>query len=116
IVSEGWRIFRADPDLTSAALEREQERERGRLRGLFGRGGNEPAESDRASASMRAECEADLRALAALDHRDRLRRLVEDANRGNVSLYTIYAPALVGAEPGSTPASAAEPVQDAANV
>ena len=41
------------------------------------------------------ECEADRTALAALDHTQRLREITEDANRGNVTFYPVYARGLV---------------------
>jgi hypothetical protein len=44
---------------------------------------------------MQIECEADRQALALVNHDFRLRELTEDANRGNVTFYPVFARGLI---------------------
>jgi VWFA-related protein len=54
-----------------------------------------PAETGTVSQPMQIECEADRRALALVDHDFRLREVADEANRGNVTFYPVYARGLV---------------------
>lgn len=99
-VTDGWRIFTANP-----ALLRDERTSR--MQGIFGRGrggfggrggsgggggGNPRTRDDNtASSSQMAECESDRSTLAMLDDSARLRRLVDDANRATVSMYPVFA-------------------------
>ena len=86
VISEGWALFRENPrlarDLTDGVPGRPE---------VFVRGGK-PSTSDprEIGGATKYECDADRLALARLDHRFRLQRLAEDANRANVSFYPIY--------------------------
>jgi hypothetical protein len=46
------------------------------------------------------ECEADLNALALVDHQQRLREIGEEANRGNVTFYPVHPRGLVAFDAG----------------
>ena len=51
-----------------------------------------PADASQTPGSPRVQCEADRMALAELDHAVPHRsELTEDANRGNVTFYPVYA-------------------------
>jgi VWFA-related protein len=85
-ISEGWPLFRENPSLTASS---------GRDQGnfvdrLLRRPTKEKSEETGGSKQVnRVECEADRVALAALDHTLRLRALAEEANRRNISFYSI---------------------------
>ncbi len=97
-VSEGWRIFapnrslarglalpgggRQDPDGRDPIYVGPD----GKLR----RGADPRKANDRREPASMAECDADRNALAEMDSGYRFRSLFEQANRGNVSFYTIY--------------------------
>jgi VWFA-related protein len=76
-----------------------------------------PTERGTVTQPLQIECEADRIALSNIDHQDRLRRIGEDANRGNVTFYPVFARGLVAIDapmgPDRPPAS---PLQDAANL
>ena len=85
-VSEGWRLF--TESRTLAAVN-----PRGRILGLptggiGSRGRGRTAES--ATGVDMSECDADRQALAMLNNSRRVRDIVDDANRANVSFYPIY--------------------------
>ena len=85
-VSEGWRLF--TESRTLAAVN-----PRGRILGLptggiGSRGRGRTAES--ATGVDMSECDADRLALAMLNNSRRVRDIVDDANRANVSFYPIY--------------------------
>jgi VWFA-related protein len=93
-VTEGWRLFRRDEKL-ARRLD-------------FGPGAGvgpgdvllrpprpQPSDAAQLQGSPRVKCEADRMALAALDHDLRLIQLTQDANRGNVTFYPVFARGLV---------------------
>ena len=92
VVTEGWQLFRSNPNLTS-----DDGRNRVRPEDVFKRTPRPtPADSGTSTApDSRAECEADRVALAGMDHTQRLREITDDANRGNVTFYPVYARGLV---------------------
>jgi len=92
VVTEGWQLFRSNPNLTS-----DDGRNRVRPEDVFKRTPRPtPADSGTSTApDSRAECEADRIALAGMDHTQRLREITDDANRGNVTFYPVYARGLV---------------------
>jgi VWFA-related protein len=92
-VTEGWQLFRPNGSLTASDKGRPQPGD------VFGRSPRpSPAETSETSGSTRIECETDRVALAALDHTLRLREITEDANRGNVTFYPVYARGLVASD------------------
>jgi VWFA-related protein len=85
-VSDGWVLFRENPNL-SAAQKRDQG---GLVDRLLRRPTKEKSEETGGSKEVNyVECEADRVALARLDHSQRLRSLTEEANRTNISFYAI---------------------------
>lgn len=126
-VTDGWRIFTANPGLL-------RDERNSRMPGIFGGGrggfggrgggrgggGNPRTRDDSgASSSQMAECESDRSTLAMLDDSVRMRRLVDDANRATVTMYPVFASGVAPAQSSSDdhkrnereglrPASAAE--------
>ena len=94
VVTEGWQLFKANPGLTSDPDSRNRVRPEDVLRRT-----PRPAPADTGTSTGgtndRVECEADRVALASLDHTQRLREITDDANRGNVTFYPVYARGLV---------------------
>ena len=90
-ISDGWVQYRENRSLaaTSRDASRHPTAEPPDLFGRAPRGRTEVQSV--ATSSMFAECEADRQALAAMDNRNRLRDLAEQANRANVSFYTVAA-------------------------
>jgi VWFA-related protein len=91
-VSEGWTLVRENPRLARQLGDRVQ----GKREIFVGPDGkirrDDPREFGGATMS---ECDADRMMLAQLDHRFRLMRLTEEANRANVSFYPVYPRGLV---------------------
>jgi VWFA-related protein len=96
-VSEGWRLFAPNRNLARGLRSGDRRQDPdgrdpifvgpdGKLR----RGGDPRAGLGEASGATMAECDADRLALAEIDHNLEYRRLYEQANRANVSFYTIY--------------------------
>lgn len=106
-VTDGWELVR--PSDVLGARSSSAGRSGGR-RGSRGVGATE------ATGLNRVECEADRTALAAIDHTSRLREIAEEANRGNVTFYPVYAPGLgsdpTGAEQSRAAAGLARVRQD----
>jgi VWFA-related protein len=94
VVSEGWQLFKPNPNLTTS---RDNDQTRVRPEDVLRRTPRPtPSDSDSSNKSnIRVECEADRLALASLDHTQRLREITDDANRGNVTFYPVYARGLV---------------------
>lgn len=98
LVSEGWRIFGPNRNLTRALREPGggQRVPDGRdpiyvdPDGKLRRGGNPRGATNPAEPASMAECDADRLVLAEADNGVRFRALFEQANRANVSFYTIY--------------------------
>ena len=92
VVTEGWQLFKPNANLTNDAPGN-----RLRPEDIFKRTPR-PAPADNGtstSSDTRAECEADRTALANMDHTQSLREITDDANRGNVTFYPVYARGLV---------------------
>jgi hypothetical protein len=88
VISDGWLQFTEDTSLLARRVPRLPEApigERGRQGvGVISSQGNVTM-----TEQVWGECEADLQALAQLDHRNRIRELIEAANRSNVSFHPI---------------------------
>jgi VWFA-related protein len=86
-VSDGWVLFRENENLAGAQRQRDQG---GLVDRLLRRPTKEKSEETGGSKEVNyVECEADRVALARLDHSQRLRSLTDEANRRNISFYTI---------------------------
>ena len=97
-ISEGWALFRENQNLTASQNGRDQ----GLVDRLLRRPTKEKSEETGGSKEVnRVECDTDRVALAALDHSLRLRPLTEDANRGNVTFYSIDPRASLDAATGA---------------
>jgi VWFA-related protein len=114
VVSEGWQLFRANPNLTSG-----DDRNRVRPEDILRRTPR-PTPNDAGTSTTggndRVECEGDRVALAGLDHTQRLREITEDANRGNVTFYPVYARGLVAFDSSIGPERPPSAQQDASNL
>ncbi len=96
LVSDGWRMFGENQSLAQPRRERG-----GGVTTPFGRIGGGRPDPQAVSGVSRVECEADVRALARLDHSQRLRDLSEVANRSLVSFLAVSSVALGYREPAS---------------
>jgi VWFA-related protein len=88
LVTEGWLLYQPNPKLSDEV--------RKRMGGPATPAAFEPPvkpPSDRGSftSSLERECEADFNALAAVNSDLHFRTITEDANRGNVTFYPVYA-------------------------
>jgi VWFA-related protein len=114
VVTEGWQLFKSNPNLTSSDDGLTRVRPEDVLRKT-----PRPAPSDSGTntkPSSRVECEADRIALASLDHTLRLREITEEANRGNVTFYPVYARGLVAFDAPIGPDKPPSIRDDAANL
>jgi VWFA-related protein len=86
VVTEGWLLYREKEELARV------DPQRGPISPPFLRPPVPPTdEKGMVNQPMMIECEADRLALARIDHDQKLRELGEDANRGNVTFYPVYA-------------------------
>jgi VWFA-related protein len=90
-VSEGWLLFRQNQQLARRLEDRGVSPGDVLLRPPRPR----PSDTSQVVGSPRVKCDSDRMALANLDHEFRLRQLTQDANRGNVTFYPVYARGLV---------------------
>ena len=90
-VSEGWLLFRQNQQLARRLEDRGVSPGDVLLRPPRPR----PSDTSQVGGSPRVKCDSDRMALANLDHEFRLRQLTQDANRGNVTFYPVYARGLV---------------------
>lgn len=110
-VSDGWVLFRPNESLAASQKQRDQG---GLVDRLLRRPAKEKSEETGGTQEVNyVECEADRVALAALDHSQRLRSLTEDANRSNISFYTIDPNGIAADSAGSSDRSAGR--QDTTN-
>lgn len=99
-VSDGWVLFRPNENLAASQKQRDQN---GLVERLLRRPAKEKSEETGGSKEVNyVECEADRVALAALDDSQRLRLLTEDANRSNISFYSIDPKGIVPDTAGSS--------------
>ena len=109
-VSDGWVLFRENENLTASQGGSDQ----GFVDRLLRRPPKEKSEETGGSKEVnRVECDTDRVALAALDHSLRLRSLTEDANRGNVTFYSIDARTSLEASTGPEKSAAGRPTNAA---
>jgi VWFA-related protein len=113
MVSEGWKQFRENPRLARPIDNRVP----GTPEVFVGRGGKLEKNDPRSLGGVSMyECEADRTMLAGLDHRFRLMRLTDDANRANVSFYPVYPRGLVPFDAPIGPRKPPPPSVDSANL
>ena len=111
-VSDGWMQYRENPALARGGGKSLAPP------GVFGPGAqpNDTGQDSRTTRNGVARCEADRLALSQLDDSQRLIRMTQRANRGNVSFYTISARGLVVFDSPIGPAPPPSIQQDAANL
>ena len=115
VVTEGWLLFTPDRRLMDA--QGDQPPPLAVPPGdRFGRRPSDNTSTGQSQAGMRVECDADRIALASIDDQARLLRIGEDANRGNVSFYTVYARGMVAFDAPIGPAKPPPQRQDSANL
>jgi VWFA-related protein len=86
LISEGWVVYRDNPRLARTV----QGRTPGRPDVFVGRGGRpSTADPQAVGGATMYECDADRVMLSQMDHRFRVQRLADEANRANVSFYPI---------------------------
>jgi len=114
VVTEGWQLFRANPNLTAG-----DDSTRVRPEDVLRRTPR-PQPADRGtstgSTNDRVECEGDRTALAAMDHTQRLREISDEANRGNVTFYPVYARGLAVFDAPIGPDKPPPVIEDTANL
>ena len=87
-VTDGWMLFRPDRNLLSSGKGKADDG----LERLLRRAPQKGDDSARGGPQgvNRVECEADRESLSMLDHTMALRSLSEDANRANITFYSLY--------------------------
>ena len=113
VVTEGWLLFRENPKLAAPPNPA-----RGpELPPIFQPPVRPPNERGPFSGSSLIECETDRNMLASLDHEHRLREITDEANRGNVTFYPVYARGLTALDaPIGPDKPPADPLVDVKNL
>ena len=88
LVTEGWLLYQPNPSLADQVSQR--------MGGpvappAFEPPVKPPSERGPYTSSRDRECQADVQALAAINSDLHFRRITDDANRGNVTFYPVYA-------------------------
>src|SRR5688572_8288295 len=90
-VTEGWVLFRENPKLAAPNPQVGPARPP-----IFQPPAPTPADAGLfGGRGADIECEADFNALAMVNHEEKLRRITEDANRGNTTFYPVHPRGLV---------------------
>ena len=90
LVTEGWLLHEPDPDLVKVPAGSGPV-----LPPIFEPPVKPPSQTGPFTNSEERECEADIRMLAMVHHDLRFRDITDEANRGNVTFYPVYARGLV---------------------
>jgi len=88
-ISDGWTLFKPDRTLLSSGKGGNSDNGLDRLLRRPPQKGDEPARVGPKDVNY-VECAADRESLSMLDHTMALRSLSEDANRANISFYSLY--------------------------
>jgi VWFA-related protein len=102
VISDGWVQYKDDQNLASA-LHGGQSSTPPDIFGRAPRARTNTTGGREVDAAQYAQCEADRTLLAKMDNRNRLRDMSEQANRANVSFYTVYARGVAPADTGIVP-------------
>jgi VWFA-related protein len=112
-ISEGWVLYRENQNLAATPKKPDQ----GLVERLLRRPTKTKSEETGGTKDVNyVECEADRVALANLDHSHRLRALTEEANRSNVTFYSVYAKGLSALDAPMGPDKPPSPLRDAGNL
>ena len=112
MVTEGWILYEPDSRLPGLAASKTGPAPPN----VFQPPVRPPSDTGPFSDSSLRECETDFNSLAAINDQLRLRVITEDANRGNVTFYPIYARGLVSFDAPIGPDPPPPPLVDAANL
>jgi VWFA-related protein len=110
VVTEGWVLYRPDEGLTKAGPPASPILVPRPPRPIDDRN------SFTSDPTMELECEVDRNQLARVDHDLRLRQITDDANRGNVTFYPVFARGLTAFDAPIGPDRPPSPLQDSANL
>jgi VWFA-related protein len=88
-VSDGWMLFKPDRTLLSSGKGKADDGSLDRLLRRPPQKGDEPARGGVKDVNY-VECQADRESLSTLDDSMALRSLAEDANRANITFYSVY--------------------------
>lgn len=110
-VTEGWRLFSEDRNLTRSTGQPPVTSPVGISGGRLGVG-----RQGNASGVDQLECDADRNVLALLDDERRLRDIADAANRANVTFYPVYAQGLTPFDAPIGPERPPPPSVDSANL
>jgi VWFA-related protein len=113
VVTEGWLLHRPNPELTRVPDDV------GPASPLLVLPPPRPVDDSNSFTSdptMQLECEVDRNLLALVDHDLRLRQITEEANRGNVTFYPVFARGLTAFDAPIGPDPPPSPIQDSANL
>ena len=87
LVTEGWLLYQRDPELPNKVALRMG----GPATRIFEPPVRPPSERGEITSSREQECQRDAQTLASLDNEALFRTITDDANRGNVTFYPVYA-------------------------
>lgn len=112
-VTEGWLLYEPNSSL-ARKLDQARQAQPGDVLGRPPR--PRPSDANTISGTTMIECEADRVTLANLNHSLRLRELTDQANRGNVTFYPIFAKGLTAFDSDIGPERPPSPIVDASNL
>lgn len=108
LVTEGWMLYEPNPDL-SRRLEPAP-------LPIFEPPVKPPSQTGPYTNSELRECEADTQMLALVNHDLRFRDITDEANRGNVTFYPVYARGLAVFDAPIGPDKPPPPLEDGRNL
>jgi len=88
-ISDGWTLFRPDRTLLASGKGKADDGMVDRLLRRPPQKGDEPTRGGLKDVNY-VECQTDRESLSTLDHTMALRSLAEDANRANITFYSVY--------------------------
>jgi VWFA-related protein len=109
LVTEGWLLYQANPDLVPPGSGPAPPP-------IFDPPVKPPSQTGPFNNSEQRECEADILTLAMVDHDRRFRDITDEANRGNVTFYPVYARGLAVFDAPIGPDQPPPILQDASNL
>jgi VWFA-related protein len=109
LVTEGWVLYEPKPDLLSRGNGPAPPP-------IFEPPVKPPSQTGPFNSSEARECEADAQMLAMVNHDLRFREITDEANRGNVTFYPVYARGLAVFDAPIGPDRPPSPLRDASNL
>ena len=108
LVTEGWILYEPNPDLTRRLDPAPPP--------IFEPPVKPPSQTGPYTNTEQRECEADAHMLAMVNHDLRFREITDEANRGNVTFYPVYARGLAVFDAPIGPDKPPSILQDASNL